>query len=68
MDPMILFREGSLDDVVHAVSGEEGLEAIRTGEYDVVFKDVQLPGMDGVKVTRMVRSEPVGDGQTGCHS
>lgn len=40
-----------------AVSGEEGLDAIRGNLPDVVFLDMQMPGMDGVTTLRKIRME-----------
>jgi DNA-binding response OmpR family regulator len=40
-----------------ARSGEEGLEAVRRG-VDLVLLDLNLPGMDGLEVCRMIRRQP----------
>jgi len=34
--------------------GAEALEALSSGSYDVVFMDVELPGMDGLTATRRI--------------
>lgn len=49
----ILAREGHIVDV--ASDGEEALAAIRTTDYDLVLMDMQMPRMDGVTATRMIR-------------
>ena len=38
-------------------SGEEGLDAIRGNLPDIVFLDMQMPGMDGVTTLRKIRME-----------
>ena len=47
---MLLTTQGY--EVVLAYTGNEGLEAARTGRPDVVICDVGLPGMDGYAVAR----------------
>jgi two-component system response regulator MprA len=42
--------------VVEAASGEEGLEKAREHLPELVILDVMLPGMDGLEVTRRLRS------------
>ena len=39
--------------------GIEGLEALRSSAYDVVILDIMLPGIDGLSIVRMVRTEGV---------
>jgi len=40
-----------------ARTGEEGIEAVRRGA-DLVLLDLNLPGMDGLEVCRMLRRQP----------
>ncbi len=39
----------SMADIETAESGEEALEKIKAGHYDIVFLDHKMPGMDGVE-------------------
>lgn len=41
-----------------APDGEEGLEKIRKGSFDLLILDLMLPGMQGIEVCRMIRSNP----------
>ncbi len=39
-----------------ALSGEEGLKDIEDHEYDVIFTDIKMPGMDGIEVARRIKA------------
>jgi len=39
-----------------ATSGEAGLEALASGDYDLLILDIMLPGMTGIDVLKQVRS------------
>ena len=43
-------------DVASAVDGEQGQTRLESGAYDAVFMDVQLPGIDGLELTRRFRA------------
>ena len=42
--------------VITAKSGEEGLEAARSKKPDLILLDLMLPGMDGLEVCKILRS------------
>jgi adenylate cyclase len=44
--------------VVHATSGEQALELLRSSDVDLVLLDIVMPGIDGYEVCRRIRSAP----------
>jgi DNA-binding response OmpR family regulator len=50
----ILILEGF--DVDDAKSGNEALDYLRSGEYDLVLLDVDMPGMTGFETCRAIRA------------
>lgn len=43
---------------VTAVDGMEGLALARTGEFDLILTDVDMPRMTGIELTRAVKADP----------
>jgi PAS domain S-box-containing protein len=53
---MILRSVGYEVDVVE--NGEQAVDAVRKGAYDVVLMDVQMPVLDGIQATLRIRALP----------
>ena len=43
-------------DVVASFSGEQGLQELKAGGYQLLILDIMLPGMNGLEVLKQVRS------------
>ncbi|WP_425339777.1 ATP-binding protein, partial [Methylobacterium platani] len=52
----VLEADGHGVDV--AGDGAAAIEAVRARPYDLVLMDVQMPGMDGITATKMIRAMP----------
>jgi signal transduction histidine kinase/CheY-like chemotaxis protein len=44
-------------EVHSAASGRECIEILRHDEFDFLFTDLQMPEMDGIEMTRIIRNE-----------
>jgi CheY-like chemotaxis protein len=50
-------------DLTLVADGAEAVEAFRTGEYDVILMDIQMPVMNGVEATLAIRALEEAEGR-----
>jgi two-component system LytT family response regulator len=53
----LLRGESGVEAIAECANGEEAVDAIRRREHDLVFLDVQMPGLDGFEVLQRLASE-----------
>ncbi len=49
---------GAASSVVHAASGEQGLERLAQGGIDVIALDQYMPGLDGLETLERIMAIP----------
>ncbi|MBI4745568.1 MAG: response regulator [Deltaproteobacteria bacterium] len=60
MRQLITFTLKRLKDVeiVEASDGVDGLKKISAGKFDIIFTDINMPIMDGLKLVSLVKNDP----------
>jgi two-component system chemotaxis response regulator CheY len=60
MRQLITFTLKRLKDVeiVEASDGVDALKKISAGKFDIIFTDINMPIMDGLKLVSLVKNDP----------
>ena len=45
-------------EVEVAVDGMDGWNAVRTGHFDLVVTDIDMPRMDGIELVTLIKKDP----------
>ncbi len=45
-------------DVTIAVDGMDGWNAVRTGHFDLIITDIDMPRMDGIELVTLIKKDP----------
>lgn len=53
-----LLLQNAGHDALSAVDAETGLTLARTERPDLILMDIQLPGMDGLTATKLLKADP----------
>jgi two-component system sensor histidine kinase and response regulator WspE len=56
LERKLLTKRGYVTDV--AVDGMDGWNAVRSGNYDLVLTDVDMPRMDGIELASLIKRDP----------
>ena len=56
LERKLLSRHNYVAEV--AVDGMDGWNAVRTGNYDLVITDVDMPRMDGIELATLIKNDP----------
>ena len=61
MRQLVVFALGRISNlsVTEADDGVDGLRKLASGKFDIILTDINMPIMDGLKLVKRVRSDPI---------
>lgn len=58
MELVVEILSGVGFEAVKAVNGAEAIKKTEKDVYDLILMDIELPGMDGVAIAKVIKSKP----------
>ena len=55
LQPYIIYLKGKNYDVITASNGEDAIDLVEKGQFDIVFLDENMPGMSGLETLQEVK-------------
>jgi len=55
LQPYIIYLKGKNYDVVTASNGEDAIDLVEKGQFDIIFLDENMPGMSGLETLQEVK-------------
>ena len=55
----VMLLESAGHEVLSAIDAEAGLTMARSEQPDLILMDIQLPGMDGLEATILLKADPL---------
>lgn len=62
-----IYLQNTIHEIRYAESGAEAVAMAKSERFDIIFMDVQMPGMDGYEATKEIRAMEIISGRAPSH-